>query len=328
MKSHTDPVTQPPDFLHESTLGVAIVGLLILAPFSINHFIHERFFLGTGSLLIVLILGFNAWSITRGRYYPMLTLLGLVPAILFFLAVALREQGIIGAFWCYPAVISFYFILPERKAWIANAALLAVTLPLAWEGLEPPMAIRMAATLLAVSIFSIIFIRVITEQQKRLRAQAVTDPLTRLYNRLLLRDSLERAIQHSSRTGEAMSIVTLDLDNFKLINDTLGHDAGDTALRGIGGLLKKRLRRNDKIFRLGGEEFLALLHGTDADNAWRIAEELRSAVASLMLLPDHPITVSIGVATLMPGEDWTAWMKRSDENLYRAKYEGRNRVVN
>jgi len=115
---------------------------------------------------------------------------------------------------------------------------------------------------------------------------------------------------------------------FKQINDILGHDAGDTALRGIGGLLKKRLRRIGKVFRLGGEEFLALLHGADADNAWRIAEEPRSAVASLMLLPDHPITVSIGATTLAPGEDRTAWMKRSDENLYRAKFEGRHRVVN
>ena len=318
---------QSTNFLHKSTLWLAVASLLILTPFSINNFIQGRPFLGAGSLAIVVILAINAWCITHGRYYPSITLLCLVPAIIFFLVLALQRQGIVGAMWCYPSVISFYMMLPERKAWVANAALLAVTLPFAWDVLETPLAIRMAATLLAVSTFSVIFTRIISEQQRKLQAQAATDPLTGLFNRTLLDVTLEQAIQHNNRTSEPMTLITLDLDHFKVVNDTLGHDAGDIVLRGVAKLLLMRFRRIDKVFRLGGEEFLALLHGTDLENSQRIAEEVRAAIASLSLLPDQHITVSIGIATYQPGETWTEWMKRSDENLYRAKQGGRNRVV-
>lgn len=317
----------PSDFLHKSSLGIAIAGLIILSPFSINNFFQQRYILGAGSLAIVIILAVNAWTISRGRYFPALTLFGLIPAILFFLVLAIHEQGIIGAFWCYPAVISGYFMLPERKAWLANFIFFLVILPVAWNVLDYALALRFAATLLGVSFFSAIFIRVITEQQQKLREKAVTDPLTGLYNRSLLQSSLSHAIEQNSRKGEPMTIIAIDIDRFKLINDTQGHDIGDMVLYKIGELLNKRFRRIDRVFRLGGEEFLALLHGTDLDNGFNIAEELRSKIALLELIPNHKVTVSMGIAALQPGNDWTEWMKRADEKLYRAKLEGRNKVM-
>lgn len=327
MNSQTENPGQPSSFLRKSTLGVAITALIFLTPFSINNFFQGRYVLGAGSLAIVVMLAINAWSTGRGRYHSVFTLLSIVPAILFFLVIAFWKQGIIGALWCYPAVISFYFILPERKAWLANAAVLCIALPMSLNVLDFPLAARVAATLLGVSTFSAIFVRVITSQQELLQAQAVTDVLTGLFNRVLLGSTLEQAIEQHRRTNAVMTLVTLDLDHFKTINDTLGHDAGDTVLQGIGELLRKRIRRSDKVFRLGGEEFLVLLYGTDLENSRRFAEELRIAIESLSLLPQHTVTASLGVATLLPGEDWDAWMKRSDENLYRAKATGRNCVV-
>ena len=315
------------DFRRKATLGLAICAFLILSPFSINNFIQGRYLLGIGSLAIVVIITFNGWCITRDRYYSSLTLFGLVPAILFFLIIAFQKQGIIGALWCYPVILSFYIMLPERQAWFANLALLVIVIPQAWLVLEHPLVIRIAATLFAVSIFSVIFIRAIMEKQDKLEVMATTDPLTGLFNRTLLKDTLEQAIQQNFRNGTPMTIITFDLDRFKEINDALGHDAGDTALRGIAELLNKRFRKSDRVFRLGGEEFLTLLYDTDADHGRQIAEELRGAVAALQILPEHPVTVSIGAATLQSGESWTEWMKRSDENLYRAKLDGRNRVV-
>jgi len=315
------------DFRRKTTLGVALVGLLFLTPFAINNFFQGRHFLGAGSLAIVAILAVNAWGISRGRYYPSLTSLVLVPAILFFLVLSVRTQGIVGALWCYPAVLAFYFMLPERKAWIANVFLLGLALPQVWGVVELSLAARVAVTLLAVSVFSAIFIRVITDQQEKLQAQAVMDPLTGLLNRTLLRESLEQAVMQSIRSGVPMTLVNLDIDHFKAINDSLGHDAGDTVLQGMGEVFLKRVRRVDKLFRQGGEEFLALLYGTDWENGQRVAEDLRYAIASYAFLPDCPVTVSVGVATLLPGEDWRKWMKRSDDNLYRAKSGGRNQVV-
>ncbi len=180
---------------------------------------------------------------------------------------------------------------------------------------------------MAVSVFTAIFTRIISDQQDKLQALAVTDPLTGLFNRTLLQVSLEQVIQQNNRTDEPMTLITIDIDHFKKINDTLGHDAGDSVLKSVADLLRKRFRRIDKVFRLGGEEFMVLLHGTDNVNGQQIAEELRNAVTLLETLPNQPITVSIGVATFQSGEDWTTWMKRSDDNLYRAKLEGRNQVV-
>ena len=317
----------PSDFRVRSTLGVALAGLFLLTPFSINNFLQSRYFLGIGSMAIMCMLGLSAWGSLRGRYYPWLTFAGLVPAITFFLFVSLRDQGVIGALWCFPAAVSFYFMLPEGLAWTANLVFIAITLPQSWAVLEHPIAARVTATLLAVSVFSAIFVRVITSQQRRLQAQAVTDPLTGLSNRAPLRSTLEQAFEQSRRTGTSMTLVTLDLDEFKSINDTLGHDAGDAVLRGVGELLRRRFRRADKVFRLGGEEFLVLLYGTDSERGGQVAEELRRAVAALNVIPDRSISASIGVATLQPDETLAAWMKRGDENLYRAKTAGRNQVI-
>ncbi len=327
MTSHPERTVHTSDFRSKSTLGVAISGLVLLTPFSVNNFLQGRYLLGVGSAVIVAMLAANAWSVSRGRYHPSLVLFGLVPIILLFLDLSLRKQGIVGALWCYPAMLAFYAMLPERKAWVANGALLAVCLPQAWLVLEGPLAARVTVTLIAVSTFSVIFVRVITGQQHRLEGQAVTDPLTGLSNRVLLRDSLEQAIQQSHRTGTPMTLVALDLDHFKSINDTLGHDAGDRVLRSVGEVLQRRIRRADRAFRLGGEEFLALLYGADEESGQQVAEELRGAIATLAPLPDRSVTASVGIATLRPDESWREWMKRSDENLYRAKSGGRDQVV-
>ncbi|MCG6871229.1 MAG: GGDEF domain-containing protein [Gammaproteobacteria bacterium] len=328
----TTPNTIPaaasgPDFRVKANLGVAICALVLLPPFSVNNFLQGRYLLGAGSAGVVVFLALNAWLSSRGRYYPLLTLAGLAPMILFFLSLALQKQGVIGALWCYPAAISFYFMLPERHAWFANGVLMALVIPQAWHTIDHAIALRFAITLLGASIFAAIFVRVIADQQSRLENQALTDFLTGLLNRTLLHDTLEHAVDQNRRTGAPMSLVSLDLDLFKEINDRHGHDAGDRVLRGVGAFLQQRARGADRVFRLGGEEFLMLLYDTAADGAGRAAEKLRSELQALPLLPEQPVTVSIGVATLQEGEEWETWIKRCDENLYRAKQAGRNRVM-
>ncbi len=299
-----------------------------MTPFAINNFVQGRYLLGVGGLLINGIFAFNTWSITtRNHYSDTLTLLGLVPIVIFFLNLAFIKQGIVGAFWCYPAVISCYFMLPERRAWIANTTLLVITLPVAWTMIEHALAIRLIMTLLMVSIFSAIFVRVINEQQQNLKRQAITDPLTGALNRTSLQETLEQAIAQNQRLGIAMTLASLDIDHFKSINDIYGHAVGDQVLCEISQLLTERLRQVDQVFRIGGEEFLLLLYGTNAQNGYRVAEELCHLIASAQLLPQQSVTVSIGMATLQAPEDWITWMQRSDHHLYRAKSAGRNQVV-
>ena len=283
--------------------------------------------MGFGSLSIVLLVSYNAWNISQGRYQAWLTSLVLTPLLLIFLWVSIQTQAEIGYLWSYPVAIVLYFILPERQAWAVNALLLAIVIPSAWEVFEAAVATRAAVTFFTVNIFSAVFVRVITDQQQKLEKLVVTDTLTGLLNRASLQSTLEQAIYQHNRSGVPMTIVSIDLDRFKLINDTLGHSAGDLVLRGVGRLMRNRARQTDRVFRLGGEEFLVFLYGADIDEGRQVAEELRGAIATMSLLPNRRVTASVGVATLRSPENWSEWMKRSDENLYQAKSRGRNRVV-
>ena len=146
---------QPSAFLHNSSLALALISSLLFTPFALNNFLQGRPLLGLGAATIIAVFLFNAWTITRrAKYYATPTWLVLVPAIILFLRLCLDRQGIIGVFWCYPAVTSFFFLFPERKAWLANAALLAAVLPVAWSVLEPALAIRMVATLFMATLFA------------------------------------------------------------------------------------------------------------------------------------------------------------------------------
>ena len=327
MTTYSKTLIQESPIRVKTIVGVAVVVFVFLMPFSLYNFFQEKYILGTGSLSVVLLMAINAWNCWHGRYYPFLILIGLAPIIVIFLGFAIYQQGLIGLLWCYPAVISFYFMLPERYAWGANIVLLAMSLPMSWLFLDAELASRATATLLCVSAFAVIFVRVISIQQNELHDLAMTDSLTGLSNRVQLHGSLEQAVQMYERHVIPMTLISLDLDNFKKINDTLGHDAGDDVLRGIGKLLQKRIRRSDKVFRLGGEEFLILLYETDAKEGFLVAEELRKKIESMRLLPDRSVTTSLGIATLQPNENWRDWMKRSDDNMYHAKKQGRNRVV-
>ncbi|MEM7737691.1 MAG: GGDEF domain-containing protein, partial [Deinococcota bacterium] len=260
-------------------------------------------------------------------YYVNLTFFGLVPVIIGALVLSLTTQGTIGVLWCYPAVFSFYFTLPERHAWLANAVMLAVTVPTAWQVVERALAFRMVSTLLMVSVFSAIFIWIINRQQQKLHLQAITDPLTGLYNRRLLHDTLNQAVAQSQRKQFPMTLLTLDIDHFKRVNDKFGHAVGDEVLVAITQILQSQVRLTDRAFRMGGEEFLILLFDTSKDEGLRIAEDLRHKVEVLELLPDRNVTISVGIANLRHKETWSQWLKRGDERLYAAKTAGRNRVV-
>lgn len=316
-----------PDFRAKSTLGVALAGAVLLTPFTINHFEQGRMLLAAGTGIIVVALAILAWLGSRNRYNSWVTFVALTPAMLFFLGVSLYEQGVIGALWCFPAILVFYFTLPERLAWTSNAGLYVVAVPLAWSLLEAPVATRVTATLLGVSAMAAIFVRMIDRQHRALEARALSDALTGLHNRQLLETTLEQAMEQSRRSGIPMTLLALDLDWFKTINDSLGHQAGDAALRGVAEILRTRIRRSDRAFRLGGEEFLAFLYGTDAERGRQVAEDLRNAVASKSLVPGRPITVSIGVASYSGDQNWEDWLRRCDQNLYGAKAAGRNAVV-
>jgi diguanylate cyclase (GGDEF)-like protein len=158
---------------------------------------------------------------------------------------------------------------------------------------------------------------------------AITDGLTGLANRTRLDTLLTEEIPRAQRYGRALSVLMLDIDHFKRINDTHGHLAGDTVLRQIAGLLHQRLRPSDEIGRYGGEEFCAILPETTLEQAALIAESLRAMVeahAFAIEAQRASVTISIGLATLRPDMQVHDLYRAADERLYEAKRGGRNRV--
>ncbi|CBL44605.1 conserved hypothetical protein [gamma proteobacterium HdN1] len=159
---------------------------------------------------------------------------------------------------------------------------------------------------------------------------SLTDALTGAGNRFSLDNVLHRETDLASRYNQPLSVLMLDLDYFKRINDSYGHAAGDYVLKAVAKTLRATSRGVDMTFRYGGEEFVVLLNKTHLEGATVIAERLRNTIANLSVIHDGkeiPVTISVGVAALQKQETTQQFMERADKALYRAKNSGRNRVA-
>jgi len=162
----------------------------------------------------------------------------------------------------------------------------------------------------------------------RMRSMATSDSLTALPNRVAFLGALDRAIQRCRSRGEVFSLMLLDLDGFKAINDRFGHNEGDAVLRAVGAQMSATLRRADEPSRLGGDEFAAVLSGTDLRDAREIAERLRGAIGSQMGAAGWAVTASIGTMTFRsPPASPEEAISRADALMYEAKRAGRDRAV-
>jgi diguanylate cyclase (GGDEF)-like protein len=168
------------------------------------------------------------------------------------------------------------------------------------------------------------------EQIQQAYELARTDPLTGLLNRRALEEYLSKEIERSKRSGQPGCLLMVDLDRFKVINDTSGHAAGDAALVRVGKLIKEQVRRYDSVFRYGGDEFMVLLPATSPDQAHRLARRIRHAIATVTLfesgaLASRRVTASIGAACF-PGEAGTPaeLLAHTDAALFQAKASDTN----
>jgi diguanylate cyclase (GGDEF)-like protein len=305
---------------------LAYVVSLFITPFAINNFIQNRPVLGCAILVIVGTFVLNGVCIRLKKRPPIPFVLLLVPvgtSILYSLA----TQGLYGAMWCYPAVLFCFFILPQRLAIVASTVMLIIATPMVYTFVNEGTAIRFAVSLgLNIVVVSVIT-GVVAALQRELLDLAATDPLTGALNRRQMESLLSEALERRGRSSAPSSILLMDIDHFKNINDRYGHNAGDEVLKNLVILLKKHVRKLDRVFRTGGEEFLLLLTDTKSTDAAIHAERIRVLISQASLTLECPVTVSIGVAECVPNQPLESWIKNADDALYFAKQEGRNRVV-
>jgi diguanylate cyclase (GGDEF)-like protein len=209
---------------------------------------------------------------------------------------------------------------------IASALVLAVSFGVDAQAVidTPDLVIAPLALVLCVAVLSTPLMRSDIQH----RSDAVIDQLTGMLNRKALSVRVLELAQQSEITGEPIGVIVADVDHFKDINDTRGHGVGDIVLREVAYLLRKHLRAFDLAYRLGGEEFLVLVPGSDLQQTVELAERLREGIGADELSMGVAVTMSFGVAASEQHErfDYAAVFAKADAALYRAKRSGRNRV--
>ncbi|MDT0595091.1 GGDEF domain-containing protein [Glaciecola petra] len=315
------------DFLIRSTFGVSLVSSLLLFPLCINSFIDGRNFDGAFGLFTCCLFVINAIACHRGRYFYWLNIVGVVPAFILGSANGLFSLGVMGSYWPALCLFGIYFILPFKVAKFVNVIFLIIIFAAAYHTLENEMFFRFIVSLTAVSFFIFLSMKEVTYSQNVLKKQAMTDPLTGALNRVDLPQSLQNAIDECKKYQTDATLCVLDIDHFKRINDEYGHDMGDKVLVDLSKHIQSLISSKDTLFRVGGEEFVILMRNTSLLEGKLTADALRDTIKSLNMLENKVITVSIGVTQLKPEYTWKQWMKQSDEKLYFAKEEGRDRIV-
>jgi len=196
--------------------------------------------------------------------------------------------------------------------------------------------VRLLIQIIAIPVYSLAFYYILKGLKKskelknmhnKLQIMLKYDDLTGLANRRYFMSYFEEKLSEAKEKQKNLSLLMLDLDKFKNINDTFGHQRGDHTLKEVSSILTENVRKEDLAARLGGDEFLVLLPNTDQDNAEKIAKRIKEDISSLDIFNNnYYTTVSIGAATLNKNDDIESLLKRADDALYKAKEQGRNRV--
>ncbi len=254
-------------------------------------------------------------------------------------------EGVLTILHWVPVLLVFAFLAFDGTLaiWAGAALVASVTLligPHAWFGVGPggsPLTATYAVQLLMANLVTLVALSFFASLQRTLTAWrdtaremhtlAHTDALTGLANRRAAQEVLGREVARADRYDREVGVLMLDLDRFKVLNDSYGHPVGDRVLVALAERLRAHVRASDLVARWGGEEFVVVAPETATAQARKLGEQLRAQVAKDAFLDGHRVTISVGVASFRPGDDVETLVSRADAALYRAKEAGRNRVA-
>ena len=228
--------------------------------------------------------------------------------------------------WVYPALTTVFFLLTPHLAALLSSLFLATVMAMVLPEITAMYALKFAVSAGATLLFCYAFAFRMRGQQAFLEQMATTDPLTEVGNRRSLEEKLLITIDRLHRSpAQTSSIIVIDIDFFKRINDRYGHSCGDRVLKRFAQVVGKRIRKTDMLYRYGGEEFVVLLENTKIGEARELADELRQEIAdSRWPAPDLKVTLSAGAAEYNGSETAYEWIERADMAMYDAKAQGRN----
>lgn len=306
-------------------LFLSVAAVLGVSPFLVIRLINGEWVMATVDTVIIAAFSFLGLSVLRPRRVRFASVsIAILSVAGMLTTIYVQEERMI--FWAYPALLAVFYLV---KPW--EAVLLAV---LAMVALAPELAPDMDAlrlttvyiTLVVTSVFAYAFAFLTRGQRDQLLVLARKDPLTGVGNRRALDEKLAEVCAAQTRANIPASLLLLDIDNFKEINDEFGHAAGDEILVRLTEIIELRIRITDSLYRIGGEEFVVVIEGQEKEQARRLAEQLRTLVEANELAPGGAVTISLGVAELSSGETPKQWLRRADVALYESKRAGRNQT--
>lgn len=323
----TNPTLAVLGFKRQLVYHLHIWAFIAVAPLVMVQWQHGNVLLSSllilfcaNAALVIAFLRFRSTYFFKGRLFPILAMV--------CAAYSTFINGHAGLYWAYPAAIALFFLLPLREAIFCNIVFVSVMAVVSFFKFPEADFWRITFSLGLSCLFAMIFAWLVGRLQAELTRLATTDPLTGCLNRSQLADILNSQIQMRERYERVSSLVLIDLDYFKTVNDRWGHLAGDKVLKEMALRVRKRLRESDQLFRIGGEEFMVVLPETRQKDADTLAHQLLTSISARPFLDDIRVTASASVAEVTQGETWSVWLNRADQALYEAKSRGRNQVVN
>lgn len=310
-----------------------------LVVFACLQILNGYLWVGVGELAATAVLYFGVWRLKATPCLQRWIYAYLVTLFAFFLVIMLLPEASVAAFvWVLMMPVMAYLLLGKREGMILSVPFMlagGVIYYIHLGQVDSPGALIDLLNMVLCGVLMLMFIHLYEvrreEAEQRLVDMAQTDALTGLANRSNFYCTLNRTIAECDRSGSGFALVVMDIDHFKVVNDTLGHDAGDFVLKHIGRCLTERLRSSDSVGRLGGEEFGFILRNVKPTDAFELIEELRERIAASDLAYGEArirVTASFGIAQWPDhGREAERLFRVADRCLYSGKRAGRNRVA-
>jgi diguanylate cyclase (GGDEF)-like protein len=306
-------------------LSLSALAFLSIFPFALYRFYHAQWLIGFVDLFIAVGMAIIFHYVYNTREFDIPSyILAVFSAIA--AAMSINTNGTDNIYWAYPAIVAFYYLMPYKWAIRLTVLLILSLVHVLYISLIFVIFASIITTLLMTAMFGFIFAKNVQDQHQQLTNLVVKDSLTGCGNRRALDSKLAELIVAQVRKPSKISMIMLDLDLFKSINDKYGHVAGDKILIRVVQIIEARIRMSDSLYRYGGEEFVILPIENDLESTTKLAEQIRALIEFNELAPEGPATISIGVAEYINGESSEDWLSRTDKALYQAKQSGRNKV--
>ena len=300
-------------------------GVLAILPFALWRLSQGQWLAGTLDAGLIAALAGLVWVAKRlGRIDEVARIMVVLTTIACL--VLAQVNGSLIAYWCFPVLVSNLLLAGRSFGLAANLCLIAGLVMTTGLHADAAQRATFAITASLLTLYAYLYAVMTDKQRDKLESLATFDELTGAGNRRMMQIVLAEKFAHAMRYKLRYAVAVVDLDHFKVVNDTHGHESGDEVLKQFVTLTQQVIRADDRLYRMGGEEFVLFLPHTELVDLVAFLDRLQGHLRSRLAGPSGPVTVSIGAAMIHDGDHaWNDWLARADEALFRAKREGRDR---